>query len=116
MRNHVGEFEQLLLFALLRLGDDAYGVTIRREIERRTDRTVSVGAVYTALQRLEDRDLVSSRVGEPTPERGGRRKRFYTLEAAGARALSASYQNLIEMSRGLEPELARLTANAAGGS
>lgn len=112
MRNHPGEFEQLLLFALLRLGDDAYGVTIRREIERRTDRTVSIGAVYTALQRLEDRGLVRSHIGEPTPERGGRRKRFYALEPAGARALSASYRNLIEMSRGLEPELTRLVADA----
>jgi PadR family transcriptional regulator PadR len=108
--NHLGEFEQLLLFALLRLEDDAYGVTIRREIERRTSRSVAVGAVYTALQRLEDRGLVSSRVGEPTPERGGRRKRYYRLEPAGAKALGESYENLREMSKGLAPKLARLAA------
>lgn len=114
MTVHLGEFEQLLLFALLRLEDGAYGVTIRREVERRTNRSVAVGAVYTALQRLEDRGLVTSRVGEPTPERGGRRKRYYELEPAGARALAASYDNLREMAYGLAPKLARLVAD--GGS
>ena len=73
---HLGEFEQLLLFALLRLDGDAYGVTIRQSIESRTRRSVPLGQVYTVLQRLESRGLVSSRVGDPTPERGGRRKRF----------------------------------------
>jgi len=116
MTPHLGEFEQLLLFALLRLEDDAYGVTIRREIERRTSRSVAVGAVYTALQRLEDRGLVSSRIGEPTAERGGRRKRYYRLEPAGARALAASYENLREMSKGLAPKLAQLTGQTRRGS
>ncbi|HEX9691375.1 MAG TPA: helix-turn-helix transcriptional regulator [Gemmatimonadales bacterium] len=103
-----GEFEQLLLFALLRLGDEAYGVTIRQEIEARTARPVPVGQVYTVLQRLEDRGLVISRQGEPTAERGGRRKRYYQLEPAGARALHTSYANLREMSSGLGAKLARL--------
>ena len=114
MTKSLGEFEQLLLFALLRLEDNAYGVTLRREIERRTNRSVPVGQVYTVLQRLEYRRLVTSRVGEPTAERGGRRKRYYRLEPAGARALSASYEDLREMSRGLVPKLARLGAEARG--
>lgn len=114
--NHLGEFEQLLLFALLRLEDDAYGVTIRREIERRTNRSVAVGAVYTALQRLEDRGLVTSRVGEPTPERGGRRKRYYRLEPEGAKALAAAHENLREMSKGLAPKLARLATEGMSAS
>ena len=80
MSAHLGEFEQLLLFALVRLGDDAYGVAIRQEVERRTGRMISAGAVYTALDRLEGRGFVSSRVGDPTPQRGGRRKRHYRLE------------------------------------
>jgi len=105
---YLGEFEQLLLFALLRLGDEAYGVTIRQEIEARTARPVPVGQVYTVLQRLEDRGLVISRQGEPTAERGGRRKRYYRLEPAGARALRTSYANLREMSSGLGAKLARL--------
>ncbi|MCG8468694.1 MAG: PadR family transcriptional regulator [Gemmatimonadetes bacterium] len=108
MARSLGEFEQLLLFALLRLEEDAYGVTIRRDIERRTGRSVRVGQVYTVLQRLEDRGLVRSWVGDPTPQRGGRRKRFYALEPSGARALYASYENLRRMARGLVPRLARL--------
>lgn len=110
MMVNLGEFEQLLLFALLRLEDQAYDVTIRQEIERRTSRSVAVGTVYTALQRLEQRGLLSSRVGEPTPQRGGRRKRYYRLEPAGARALAASYESVQEMSQGLAPKLARLVA------
>lgn len=116
MRQHLGDFEQLLLFALLRLEGDAYGVTIRRDVERRTGRPVSLGAVYTALRRLERRGLVRSHVGEPTPERGGRRKRYYRLEPGGARALRTSYEELIAMSRGLAPKLARLAAEARSAS
>ena len=105
MGDSIGEFEQLILLALLRLGDDAYGVTVRREIESRTGRIISSGAVYTALERLEARGYVSSELGEPTPQRGGRRKKFYHLEPAGARALSRSYESLRRMARGLEPKL-----------
>jgi DNA-binding PadR family transcriptional regulator len=106
MRVHLGEFEQLLLLALLRLKDDAYGVRIREVIEARTGRTVSPGAVYTALDRLERRDLVSSRLGDPTPQRGGKRKRYYRLEPAGAQLLRESQDALARMARGLklEPE------------
>lgn len=105
MRTYLGEFEQLLLLALLHLKDDAYGVRIRQAIEARTGRTVSPGAVYTALDRLEGRRLVSSRLGDPTPERGGKRKRYYRLEREGAALLRESQMALERMARGLEPEL-----------
>jgi len=87
MRRFLGEFEQLLLLSLLQLGDDAYTVTIRRTIEDQAGRSVSPGAIYTALERLERRGFVTSRFGEPTPERGGKRKKFYRIEAAGRAAL-----------------------------
>ena len=113
MPSHLGEFEQLILFALLRLGDDAYGVTIRQEIEARTGRPVSAGAVYTTLGRLEKRDFVSSRVGESVPQRAGRRRKYYHLEAKGAEVLHSSYERVREMARGLVPKLAGLAAGPA---
>lgn len=88
---HLGEFEQLILFAVLRLGDEAFGVAIRDSIEERTGRDVSPGAIYTTLGRLEERGLVSSRVGEPTPGRAGRPRKYYALEPSGAKALLESY-------------------------
>ncbi|MDP2470607.1 MAG: helix-turn-helix transcriptional regulator [Candidatus Palauibacterales bacterium] len=109
MGEHLGEFEQMLLFAVLRLGDDAYGVTIRREIERRTGRRPSPGAIYTTLERLEQRGMVGSRVGGATPVRGGRRKRFYHLEPAGARALAMAYERLQRMAAGVLPRLQDLS-------
>ena len=105
MAHSLGEFEQLLLFALVRLGDEAYGVTVRREIEARTGRGISAGAVYTALERLESRGLIHSRWGEPTAERGGKRKKFYGIEPLGMKALSRSYTALQQMARGLAPKL-----------
>jgi DNA-binding PadR family transcriptional regulator len=100
----LGDFEQLILLALLDLRDaEAYGVPIRDSIERRTGRRISAGAVYTALDRLSRRGLVSSRLGEPSAERGGRRKRIYRLEPAGARMLEQSVRVLADMSRGLLP-------------
>ena len=110
MSAHLGEFEQLLLFALVRLGDDAYGVAIRQEVERRTGRMISAGAVYTALDRLEGRGFVSSRVGDPTPQRGGRRKRHYRLEPSGVLALSRCYDALREMTKGIGPKIAELAS------
>ena len=104
MRRFLGEFEQLLLLALL-IGDEAYGVEIRRSIEERTGRTVSPGAVYTALDRLERRRLVVSRLGEPTAERGGKRKRYYRLLPAGEALLHASQRSLARMRGGAFPEL-----------
>jgi len=105
MPHPIGDFEQRILFALIRLGTDAYGVTIRGDIEARTGRAVSAGALYTALRRLETRGLVSSRLGEPTPERGGKRKRLYTVEPAGERALAEVYESLRLMANGLSARL-----------
>jgi len=106
-RSHLGEFEQLLLYALLRIGSDdrASGLDVARTIEARTGRAISPGAVYTGLNRLESRRLVTSRLGEPTPERGGKRRRLYRITAPGARVLAASHAALGEMARGLAPKL-----------
>ena len=108
MRVHLGEFELLLLLALLQARDEVYGVQIRSLIEERTGRTVSPGAVYTALDRLERRKLVSSRLGEPTPQRGGKRKRYYRIEPAGATLLRQSQQALARMVRGVNKALEAL--------
>jgi PadR family transcriptional regulator PadR len=101
----LGEFEQLVLFALVHLGPDAYGATVRREIEARTGREVAISAVYTTLERLEGKGLVRSRVGEPTAERGGRRRRHFELLPAGARALKTAYEAFSGMTAGLEHRL-----------
>jgi len=105
MSESLGRFEELILLALLRLGPDAYGLAVRREIEERTARDISTGALYTALKRLEERGLVSSRMGEPTAERGGRRKKHYALEAAGVRALRSSYLDYTKMAEGMGSKL-----------
>ena len=101
----LGEFEQLILLALVRQGRGAYGVSICDDISSRTGRDVSLGAVYKTLERLEDKGLVASRLGDPTPERGGRRKRHYRVLAAGERALKGSLGALRRMTSGLESEL-----------
>jgi DNA-binding PadR family transcriptional regulator len=105
MSQVLGDFEQLILFALIRLGADAYGVTIRAQIEARTGRAVSPGALYTALDRLEKRGLVVSRLGDPTPQRGGKRKRLYTLQPAGERALARVYESMRLMANGVASRL-----------
>jgi DNA-binding PadR family transcriptional regulator len=104
MTDWLGEFEQLVLFAVLHL-DEAYGVSIRQEIERRTGRSVSAGAVYTTLERLEARGLVASTWGEPTPERGGKRKRYYMVRPAGRQSLARSWHAMRAMARGIAPKL-----------
>jgi PadR family transcriptional regulator, regulatory protein PadR len=101
----LGEFEQLVLFALLRLGPDAYGATIRREIETRTNRSLSISAVYTTLERLEQKGLVRSRIGEPTAERGGRRRKHFELLPLGGRTLKVAYEAFNSMTDGLEQRL-----------
>jgi DNA-binding PadR family transcriptional regulator len=108
----LGDFEQLLLFAILRLEDDAYGVAIRRELQERANRSVSAGAVYTALERLESKGLVTSRVGDTAPARGGRRRKYYSLVPAGAEALRRSYDEIRRMADGVAGRLAVL---ASGG-
>ncbi len=102
MGAHLGEFELLVLLALMHLGDDAYGVSVREVIQRRTGRDPAFATVYTTLSRLEEKRLVVSRVGEPTPERGGRRKKCYAVLPAGRRAIQASMRALRGMSRGLD--------------
>jgi PadR family transcriptional regulator, regulatory protein PadR len=92
-----GRFEEIVLLALVRLREDAYGVTIRRDIAERTGSDVSFGAVYTTLDRLERKGYVSSRVGEPTPERGGRAKRYFRIEAPGVRALNETRETVANM-------------------
>jgi len=101
----LGEFEQSVLLAIAHLRLEAYGVTIRREIESRTGRSIAVGALYTALDRLERKGYVSSAMSDPTPERGGRSKRHFRLRAAGATALRQSRDRLARMWDGLEHDL-----------
>ena len=107
MGDTLGEFEQLVMLAVLRLDEHAYGTAIGAELKERAERDVSPGAIFTTLERLEARGLVTSRYGEPTAERGGRRKRFYRLSADGRRALLRSLATVRRMARGLQPRLAR---------
>ena len=109
MPERPGELEQLILFAVLRLLGRAYGVGIRREIEERTGRSVSPGGIYTILGRLETRGLVTSRLSEETPERGGRRKKMYRITPDGAAALRASWDALHAMAEDVIPELRAAT-------
>jgi DNA-binding PadR family transcriptional regulator len=88
--------------ALLRLADRAYGVTVRQEIEARTGREVSIGAIYATLERLEAKGYVKSRFGEPTPERGGRSKRFFHVTAKGVSAVNRTRRAVQNMIRGLD--------------
>jgi PadR family transcriptional regulator PadR len=98
----LGELEQVVLLAILQVGDEAYGVSIRREIQDRTARDFTLGTVYKTLARLEEKGLAASSPGEPTPERGGRRKRYYRVTAAGRRSLRHSLSALRTMTVGLD--------------
>jgi len=100
-RDYLGEFEYIVVLALLRLEDRAYGVTVRQEIEFRTRREVSVGAVYATLDRLEKKGYVKSHHGDPTPERGGRSKRFFRVTAKGVVAVNRAHRALLSMTEGL---------------
>ena len=104
----LGEFEQLVLLALVRLGNGAYGASILREIRDRTQRDVPIGSVYMTLARLEKKKMVVSYVGNPSPERGGRRRKHYILNDPGQRALGRAYRALKVMSEGIQDELDRL--------
>jgi PadR family transcriptional regulator PadR len=104
----LGEFEQLVLLALVRLGPDAYGATVRREIEARAGRQLSISAVYTTLERLEQKGLVRSWIGEPTAQRGGRRRKHFELRPLGARALKVAHDAYSGMAAGLEQRLKAL--------
>lgn len=103
--NPVGEFEHLVLLAVARVGDEAYGMTVRREIESRTGRDVSIGSVYRTLSRLASKGLLSSRrESEPTPVRGGRARRFFRLTEEGRTALVESRRMIDRMWDGVELE------------
>ena len=100
---YLAEFELYVMSALALLGDEAYGVTIRREIEQRSGRHVAIGAVYATLARLADKDLVSFRISDPLPVQGGRSRKHARLTPAGRRALSASTRMLVKMLPALSP-------------
>ena len=101
-RDYLGEFEHIVLLAVLRLEKQAYGVTIRREIEKRTKREVSIGAIYATLDRLEAKGYVRSRAGEPTPQRGGRSKRYFRVTAQGVSAINRTHRALHSLTEGLD--------------
>jgi DNA-binding PadR family transcriptional regulator len=100
----LGEFEYLLLSASARLGSEAYGAAIRVEIERAIDAPCSAGALYTTLDRLEAKGLIETRMGDPTPQRGGRPKRLVRLTAKGATEAAAFYRAVMTASRGVSWE------------
>src|SRR5688572_22064014 len=104
----LGEFEQLVLLALVRLGNGAYGATIRREIQDRTHREIPIGSVYVTLARLERKKMVVSYVGMPSRERGGRRRKHYILNDPGQHALGRAYRALLAMSEGIQKQLENL--------
>jgi PadR family transcriptional regulator PadR len=103
-RDYLGSLEIMVLLALIRLGDDAYGVPISREIEERGGREVALGSVYATLERLEDKGLVSSDLGEPTPELGGRAKKYFRATPKGLREVRETQRALKKLWQGL-PQL-----------
>jgi DNA-binding PadR family transcriptional regulator len=104
MSLYLGELEQMLLLVILQLNDEAYGVTIRRTLFERAARDVSLATVYTTLDRLEQKGCVTTRMGEPTAERGGRRKRYYRVSVVGMRTLKASLGAIRSLTDGLGRE------------
>jgi PadR family transcriptional regulator len=99
---YLGELEQVVLLAVLQLGDGAYAVPVRAEIRERAGRAVARGALYTALERLEAKGFLASRMSEPRPERGGRSRRYFRVTPQGLRALRASRSAMLRLWRGLE--------------
>jgi DNA-binding PadR family transcriptional regulator len=112
MGRTIGSFEQVVLLAILRVGEDAYGVPVQEEIERATGRRVSPGALYRALDRLEERGLVTSGTGAPTSERGGRRRRTLAVTPAGARELKESLAAIRELASGLGGRIRELAGES----
>src|SRR4051794_23994048 len=109
----LGEFEQLVLFALLRLGNGAFGAAIHREIVSRAGRDISPAAVYVTLDRLEAKRMVCSYVGTPSQVRGGRRRKHYLLDTAGQRALLRAYRTFLAMIAGMQQEFDALALSVA---
>ena|ERR1700674_1615370 len=102
---YLGEFEQLVLLAVLRLGEGAYGMLIHQELQDTAGRRTSLGAIYTTLERLEEKGLIQSSIGEVTPERGGKAKKYFRVNAAGIRLLKEALNSTASMKAGLEPIL-----------
>jgi PadR family transcriptional regulator, regulatory protein PadR len=100
-REYLGSLELIVMLALIRLGENAYGVPISREIEVRSGREVALGSVYATLERLAEKGLVSSDLGEPTPERGGRAKRYFRVTARGLREVRETQATLTKLWQGL---------------
>jgi DNA-binding PadR family transcriptional regulator len=100
-RSYLGELELMILLAVIRLGDDAYGVPISKVLLETTGREVALGSVYAALDRLEQKEFVSSAFGDPTPERGGRAKRYFCVTSKGMREATTTKQALISLWRGM---------------
>ncbi|HEY6849215.1 MAG TPA: PadR family transcriptional regulator [Terracidiphilus sp.] len=96
-RSYLGEFELMILLAILHLGDQAYGVPISRELERHRGREVSIGSVYAALERLETKGLIASSLGDPTPERGGKAKRYFRVSREGMRQVNETRRVLTSL-------------------
>ncbi len=105
MGGTLGELEQLLLMALLQLDGEASGIDLRAELAHRAGRRVLPGAVYTIMERLRERGLVTSFTGEATPKRGGRRRKYYRMAPSGERALAASYRQVDQMAEGIVDRL-----------
>ena len=103
--DYLGEFEYVVMLSLIRLGDEAYGMTVRQDIEERTERPISVGAVYAALERLEGKGYLTSREGETTRGRGGRSKTYYEVTASGQRAVRQTRAMFRRMEEGTERAL-----------
>ena len=101
---YLGNFDLMLLLALLRLGENAYGVTIARELEEQTGREVVIASVYATLERLQERGLVTSSLGESSPQRGGRAKRYFRITGLGIREVGDARRSLMNLWKGL-PEL-----------
>lgn len=112
MGRTLGSFEQLVLLAILRVGEGAYGVTVQEEIERVAGRIVAAGALYRALDRLEERGLVTSGTGEPTAERGGRRRRTLSVTSRGASELADALGAVRDMADGLDAHIRSLAGKA----
>lgn len=105
--NYIGEFEELVLLAILSQGDNAYGVTIHQALEEATNRSITIGSLYTTLSRLEEKGLVESWIGEPTAERGGRAKKHYRINASGRSLLTEVQSSRLRL---MQSDTARSTA------
>jgi DNA-binding PadR family transcriptional regulator len=103
-REQLGSFELMVILVLIRLGDNAYGVPICEELEKRTGRDVAIGSVYAALERLQDKGFVTSELGEPTAERGGRAKKYFHVTVRGLKEVRETQRSLVKLWNGL-PEL-----------